>query len=168
MGKGVDYVNPLAYFCFMKTFIKIFLLLTSFFALEKANAQWTYKTMINPIDGKYKVAYTQITEGTFLKLFPREDGQVGLLIYAGFVCQSYPNIEMAFQMDTGWSNFTVIGVTSEDSKMIFLISDVESDIYDWFVKSKQLMIRIDDGHCGRETKTFSMQNSAAALRFMME
>jgi hypothetical protein len=152
----------------MKSFIKILLILVSFFDLEKANAQWEYKTMIHPIDGKYKVAYTQITEGTFLKLFPRENGQVGLLMYVGFVCQTYPNVEMVFQMDTGWSNFTVLGLTSEDNKMIFLISDVQSDIYDWFVKSRRLMIRINDGQCGTDTKIFSMQNSAAALRFMME
>ena len=152
----------------MKSFIKILLILVSFFTLEKANAQWKYNTMIHPIDGKYKVAYTKIIEGTFLKLFPRENGQVGLLMYAGFVCQTSPNVEMSFKMDTGWSNFTVLGVTSEDNKMIFLISDVQNDIYDWFVKSRQLIIRINDGQCGSDTKIFSMRNSAAALRFMME
>lgn len=124
--------------------------------------------MSHPVYGRYKIAYTPVNNNMYLKLFERDEGQIGLVIVTGHTCESFPDVEMSFQMDTGWSSFAIIGLTSEDSKMVFLISDVENDIYDWFTESKNLTIKINDKNCGFDIRTFSMENSKSALRFMIE
>lgn len=152
----------------MKQLFKNALLLVLSLLVNPLYSQWTYKEMSNPVYGKYKVAYTPVIGNMYLKLFERGEGQVGLVINTGHTCESFPNVEMSFQMDTGWCSFSIIGLTSEDSKMVFLISDVENDIYDWFTESKNLMVKIDDKSCGIDIRTFSMVNSESALKFMIE
>lgn len=145
----------------------IFTTLLVFFCTSLANAQWKTETIDNGFDPPFRVAYTNDGQSKFLKLTKFSDSSVMLTMYEGYVCEERPVVELSFKMDTGWAKFAVYGLTSTDSKKVYISTDVVNSFGDAFSKASVLRIRLNDGHCGTNMSEFNMTGSAAALKFIM-
>jgi len=135
-----------------------------------AQAQWKAERHDNPIDGPYVIAYTPTVNGAWLKMFQyRVDSvyaAVGLILGGGYTCTDNPSIELALKVDGTWVKYSLTGLTSKDKERVYLTTDILGTFGNDFAKASQIMIRLDDEHCGVDNHTFSMAGSAAALKIM--
>jgi len=135
-----------------------------------AQAQWKAETQNNPIDGAYVIAYTPTVNGAWLKMFQyRVDSvyaAVGLILGGGYTCTEEPSFDIAFKVDGSWVKYSLTGLTSKDREKVYLTVDILAQFGDNFARASQVMIRINDEHCGVDNHIFSMAGSAAALKIM--
>jgi hypothetical protein len=145
----------------------IFITIAMFAALN-CKAQWVNEVSDNGFDPKfhYSTCNEASTTHRWLKVSKMTDSTFLFLVYLGYVCTETPTIEYSFKMDTGWTKYTLSGLTSKDKKKIYLTDDLVSHYGDAFAKCSILKIRVDDSHCGKNIYEFNMTGSSAALEWV--
>ena len=146
----------------MKTLLLILGLVLSY----TASAQWTYKTMDNGFDEPYKIAYTAINAGSWLKL-ENVKGEVSFYISGGYTCEDNVIVDISFMVNGAYKKYTYYAETSSDKTDVFIIDNllIEDCLAD-FKSCTTLKLRINDATCGEETYEFKMSGSTAALNFV--
>ena len=131
-----------------------------------SSAQWVYKTVDNGLDSPYKIAYTE-SGGKFLKL-ENIDGKLLFYLEGGFTCDTRVIVELSFMVKGEYKKYSFNGVTSEDSKAVYIISNLlNQDCLDDFKASSMIKMRVNDITCGTVIYEFKMSGSTAACNFMV-
>lgn len=149
----------------MKKLITLIIFALSALTSFAQNTVWKYETVDNGFDGKFKIAHCENKAGDFVKLFGGQGGNIGMLLYTGYNCEDAPEIEMVLLVNGEWVKYELTGAKSEDSKKIYMFSDIRSAEETW-KKASLMRIRHNDGHCGTQIYEFSMSGSSAAFDFM--
>jgi hypothetical protein len=130
------------------------------------SAQWTYETIDNGFDGKFKIAICQDGQGNFAKLYGGQGEPLGLLLYTGYNCFERPKVEVILLINGQWVKYETVGLNSSDSKKVYIFDDIRGSEANWKAAT-EMRIRHDDDHCGTRIYTFSMKGSTAAFDFMV-
>ena len=149
----------------MKKLIALIIFAFSAFTSFAQNTTWEYEIIDNGFDGKFKIAHCEDKAGNFVKLFGGQGGNIGMLLYTGYNCVEAPEIEMVLLVNGEWVKYELVGAKSEDSKRIFMFSDIR-DAEETWKKASLMRIRHNAGHCGTQIYEFSMVGSSAAFDFM--
>jgi hypothetical protein len=138
----------------------------AFMSLMTAKAQWTYQKIDNGFDEPYKIAYTEPSDGVYLKLeLVREE--VVLYISGGYYCDEYPSVDVVFVVDGVNKKYNFRSVKSENSKTLYFTFNflAESSVED-FKNAKSVKIRVNESYCTTEQYVFDMGHSKSALEFI--
>jgi hypothetical protein len=145
---------------------KIFLSIGLFLLSFSVKSQFVYKNVVSDFDGNYKIAYSKDIYGNLLKL-ENVDGYVAMYITGGYFCDETPNVDLLFVVNGENFVYNLDAVTSENSKTLFLIDDLQNSlIIKYFLNGSKLKIRVNESHCDNDYYEFSLGNSTNAFNFM--
>ena len=138
----------------------------AFMSLMTAKAQWTYQKIDNGFDEPYEIAYTEPSDGVYLKL-ELVRGEVVLYISGGYYCDEYPSVDVVFVVDGVNKKYNFRSVKSENSKTLYFTFNflAETSVED-FKNAKSVKIRVNESYCTTEQYVFDMGRSKAALEFI--
>lgn len=145
---------------------KMILTVATVLTIGIVNAQWTKKTVNNGLDEPYKIAYTEVNNGGFLKLEGDTSG-VAFYVSGGYYCEDSPLVNISFLVNNQWVKHSVWGNTTSDNKTVFLTFDLENEVFiKDFLNATSVKIRINETYCDNETYQFNMSGSTAAFNFI--
>ena len=145
----------------------LFLTIVLFFSVSVAYSQWNYERIDNGFDEPYRIAYTKLNNNSILKL-ENVYGEIAFYIQGGYFCDEEPLVEMSFLVGSEYHKFYVYGAKGDDSKVIFIMDDINgSNILSDFKNCSLLKIRITDDICDDEIYTFNMSRSSSAFNYIL-
>ena len=132
-----------------------------------ANAQWISKSVKNDFDAPYRICYTNLNQGQYLKL-ENVDGEISFYMQGGYYCDENPTLDLAFIINGVAKNYSLEATISSDNETVWIIDNLlaQADIINYFKACSTLKIRVNDSVCGAETYSFNMSGSTSALNFI--
>ena len=132
-----------------------------------ANAQWINKSVKNDFDAPYRICYTNITQGQYLKL-ENLDGEIVFYMQGGYYCDENLTLDLAFIINGVVKNHSINATISSDNETVWIIDNLltEPEIISYFKACSTLKIRVNDSVCGADTYSFNMSGSTSALNFI--
>lgn len=128
-------------------------------------AQWTKKTVNNGFDNPYKICYSGINNGGFLKLEGDTSG-VSFYVSGGYYCEDSPLVNISFLVNNQWVKHSLWGNTTSNNKTVFFSFDLENEPYfKDFLNASSVKIRINETYCDSEIYQFNMSGSTEAFNF---
>lgn len=145
----------------MKKLLLLSLLITPLLS----NAQWHCKNVNNGIDDPYKICYTTVTDGVFLKL-EKSQNEIAFYLSGGYFCDENTSIIMSFLVNGEYKRYSK-DVSVYKNSTVFIVDDLlNSEILEDFKACTSFIIRINESFCESETYTFNMSGSTNALNFI--
>ena len=147
----------------MKRLILLLMVLCS----ASAQAQWSYETVDNGFDEPYKIAYTKITDGAFLKL-ENVDGEVVFYLQAIYFCDDADTgVDVSYMVAGTWQKYNGSGLVSKDQTTVFIEPNMlASSMIDDFKAATSVKVRIRQSYCDEQIYQFNMTGSTKALNYM--
>jgi hypothetical protein len=151
---------------------KLFFLIAMLLTIN-VSAQWTYKTIDNGFDPKYRIAYcTDPTSKAILKLQNIEGNSTMIYVAVYALCSESVQFDVVFLVNNEWVKYEFFQIVESSSTGTFKIITIGDNVNDAigdniFKTATKCKIRIYDTKCEDvDIYEFNMANSAAALQFM--
>lgn len=129
-------------------------------------AQWSNKSVNNGLDDPYRICYTRKYNGAMLKL---ENTPEGVMFYlqGTYFCSDLPLVEMSFLVNNKWVKYSIHGIKSRQSDVIFLVDSIEDTVFfTSFLNCTSVKIRVNEDFCLTEIYEFNMSGSTSAFNFV--
>jgi hypothetical protein len=137
------------------------------------SAQWTYKTVDNGFDPKYRIAYcTDPTSKAVLKLQNLGNNSTMFYVAVYALCSEFVKFDLVFLVNNEWVKYEFFQIVESSSTGSFKILTIADNVNDAigdnvFKTATKCKIRIYDTKCEDiDIYEFNMSGSAAALQFM--
>lgn len=145
---------------------KIILNIATILLANVSIAQWTNKSVNNAFDDPYKICHTKVNNGSILKL-ERVGDQIIFYIQGSYFCSDSPLVDVSLMVNNQWVKYSVIGIKNQQSDVLFLVEDIESDeMYLNFLKASSIKLRVNEEYCDTEIFQFNMSGSSSAIKFL--
>lgn len=145
---------------------KMILTVATVLTVGLANAQWTKKTVNNGLDEPYKICYTEVNNGAFLKL-EGDTSKVLFYVSGGYYCEDSPLVNISFLVNNQWVKHSLWGNRSNNNKTVFFSFDLANEPYfKDFLNASSVKVRINESYCDSEIYEFNMSGSTAAFNFI--
>ena len=132
-----------------------------------SSAQWTYQSVDNGFDNRYRIAYTEKNNNAILKL-ENVDGDIIFYLQGGYFCDETPNIDLVFIVNGENKKYSTSSVKSDDNSCLFFITDLtSSDMFEDFKNCTSLKIRVNESYCDTEVYNFNMSKSTTAYNYIL-
>jgi len=132
-----------------------------------SSAQWTYQSVDNGFDNRYRIAYTEKNNNAILKL-ENVDGDIIFYLQGGYFCDETPNIDLVFIVNGENKKYSTSSVKSDDNSCLFFITDLtSSDMFEDFKNCTSLKLRVNESYCDTEVYNFNMSKSATAYNYIL-
>lgn len=129
-------------------------------------AQWSNKSVDNGLDDPYRICHTRKYNGAMLKL---ENTPEGVMFYlqGTYFCSDLPLVEMSFLVNNKWVKYSIHGIKSRQSDVIFLVDSIEDTVFfTSFLNCTSVKIRVNEDFCLTEIYEFNMSGSTSAFNFI--
>lgn len=145
---------------------KMILTVATILTVGLVNAQWTKDRVDNGLDEPYKICYTAINNGGFLKLEGDTSG-IAFYVAGGYYCEDSPLVNISFLVNNQWEKYSVWGNTSSNNKAVFFTMNLKNEVFfKDFLNATSVKIRINETYCDNETYQFNMAGSTSAFNFL--
>ena len=145
---------------------KMILTVATILTVGLVSAQWTKKTVDNGLDAPYKISYTAINNGAFLKMEGDTSG-VAFYVSGGYYCEDSPLVNISFLVNNEWIKHSVWGNRSSNNKTVFFTFDLDNEpFFKDFLNASSVKIRINESYCDNEIYQFNMTGSTSAFNFL--
>ena len=151
-----------------KTLILSLLLMMS---ANKSYSQWVTKSVDNKLDAPYKISYcTEPLNKAFLKL-ELVGEELSFYLGGSYFCDEMITVDIALVVNGESKRYSIEGMKSAKSKVLFLIDDLlapeQAEFFKDFKACSSAVVRINESHCTSDIFIFNMSGSTKAVTFML-
>jgi hypothetical protein len=152
-----------------KTLIFTLLLMLS---ANKSYSQWVTKTVDNKLDAPYKISYcSDALDKAFIKLEIVGE-QLSFYLGGSYFCDDMITVDVALVVNGEPKRYSIEGMKSSNSKVLFLIDDLlaveQAEFFKDFKACSSAVIRVNESHCTSDMFKFNMSGSTNAVNFMLK
>lgn len=145
---------------------KVILNIATVLLVNVSFAQWSNKNVDNGFDDPYKICYSKENNGSILKL-ENVNGEIMFYIQGSYFCSDAPVVDISFLVNNQWVKYSVIGLKSQQSDVLFLVDDIENnEMFMDFMKSTSVKLRVNEEYCDTDYFQFNMAGSSSAFKFL--
>ena len=152
--------------------MKKLLILTTLFITNFAFGQWVTKTVDNKLDAPYKISYcSDVLDRAFLKLEAVGE-QLSFYLGGSYFCDDMITVDIALVVNGESKRYSIEGMKSSNSKVLFLIDDLlaveQAEFFKDFKACSSAVVRINETNCTSDIFKFNMSGSTKAVNFMLQ
>lgn len=152
--------------------MKKLLILTTLFITNFAFGQWVTKTVDNKLDAPYKISYcSDVLDRAFLKLEAVGE-QLSFYLGGSYFCDEMITVDIALVVNGESKRYSIEGMKSSNSKVLFLIDDLlaveQAEFFKDFKACSSAVVRINETNCTSDIFKFNMSGSTKAVNFMLQ
>ncbi len=137
-----------------------------------SKAQWVTKTVDNKLDAPYKISYcSDALDKAFIKLEVVGE-QLSFYLGGSYFCDDMITVDVALVVNGEPKRYSIEGIKSSNSKVLFLIDDLlaseQAEFFKDFKACSSAVIRVNESHCTSDMFKFNMSGSTKAVNFMLQ
>jgi len=137
-----------------------------------SKAQWVTKTVDNKLDAPYKISYcSDALDKAFIKLEVVGE-QLSFYLGGSYFCDDMITVDVALVVNGEPKRYSIEGMKSSNSKVLFLIDDLlaseQAEFFKDFKACSSAVIRVNESHCTSDMFKFNMSGSTNAVNFMLK
>jgi len=137
-----------------------------------SKAQWVTKTVDNKLDAPYKISYcSDALDKAFIKLEVVGE-QLSFYLGGSYFCDDMITVDVALVVNGEPKRYSIEGIKSSNSKVLFLIDDLlaseQAEFFKDFKACSSAVIRVNESHCTSDMFKFNMSGSTNAVNFMLK
>jgi hypothetical protein len=156
----------------MKTLKTLTLTLVLLLSINNSYSQWVTKTVDNKLDAPYKISYcSDALDKAFIKLEVVGE-QLSFYLGGSYFCDDMITVDVALVVNGEPKRYSIEGMKSSNSKVLFLIDDLlaveQAEFFKDFKACSSAVIRVNESHCTSDMFKFNMSGSTNAVNFMLK
>lgn len=156
----------------MKTLKTLTLTLVLLLNINNSYSQWVTKVVDNKLDAPYKISYcSDVLDKAFLKLEAVGE-QLSFYLGGSYFCDDMITVDIALVVNGESKRYSIEGMKSSNSKVLFLIDDLlaveQAEFFKDFKACSSAVVRINETNCTSDIFKFNMSGSTKAVNFMLQ
>jgi len=156
----------------MKTLKTLTLTLVLLLNINNSYSQWVTKVVDNKLDAPYKISYcSDVLDKAFLKLEAVGE-QLSFYLGGSYFCDEMITVDIALVVNGESKRYSIEGMKSSNSKVLFLIDDLlaveQAEFFKDFKACSSAVVRINETNCTSDIFKFNMSGSTKAVNFMLQ
>ena len=156
----------------MKTLKTLTLTLVLLLNINNSYSQWVTKVVDNKLDAPYKISYcSDVLDKAFLKLEAVGE-QLSFYLGGSYFCDDMITVDIALVVNGESKRYSIEGMKSSNSKVLFLIEDLlaveQAEFFKDFKACSSAVVRINETNCTSDIFKFNMSGSTKAVNFMLQ